>query len=141
MVIEVGTVFRFYFAEAAKTKRSVVVALVGEEKKYATLLLINSELTNFAQKNPNIRAAQLKLTLEGREAYLDHDSFLSCDYIFCRELRELQQAVRNNPGCILGKMSDQDIEKARGLIINGGRFRPIELERFGLLDEENEDED
>jgi hypothetical protein len=141
MAIEVGTVFRFYFAEASKTKRSVVVALVGEHKKFATLLLINTELTDFAKRNPNIRAAQLPLQVQGREDFLEHDSFLSCDYIFTRELRDLQQAVRNNPACILGKMNHADIEKAKGLILASGKFKPYELERFGLWEQDTDDED
>ena len=79
----------------------VVVALVGEHKKFATLLLINTELTEFAKRNSNIRAAQLPLKVVGREDFLDHDSFLSCDYIFTRELQDLQQAVRANPAVVL----------------------------------------
>ncbi len=140
MAIEVGTVFRFYLAEASKTKRSVVLALVGEHKKFATLLLINSELTEFAKRNPSIRAAQLPLALAGREDFLDHDSFLSCDYIFTRELRDLQQAVRTNPAVVLGKMSQSDLDQARKLILASGKFKPIELERFGLMEALDEDE-
>lgn len=141
MAIEVGTVFRFYFAEASKTKRSVVVAIVGDNKKFATLLLVNSELTDYAKKNPNIRAAHLPLSHAGREHYLDHDSFLGCDYIFTRELRELQQTVRRNPSCVLGKMAPKDIERAKTLIIESGRYKESELFRFGLLEDSTEDDD
>src|SRR5687768_2077163 len=130
MAIEVGTVFRFYFAEAGKTKRSVAVAITSDTRQYVTLLLINTELTGFAQKNPNIRAAQMPLGLAGREQYLDHDSFLSCDNLFTRDLRDLQNAVRRDPTCILGRMSMDDIDHAKQLIIDSGKYKEIELIRL-----------
>lgn len=141
MAIEVGTVFRFFVAEASKTKRTVVVALLGDHKQFATMLLINSELTDFAKKNPHIRAAQLPLSVAGRESYLDHDSFLSCDYLFTRELRDLQQAIRHNPSIVLGKMAKEDIENAKQLIRASGKFKPIELERLGLLENDDDGEE
>lgn len=139
MRIEVGTVFRFYFTEASKTKRSVVVAITSDNKKYVTLLLINSELTDFAKKNPIIRTAQLPLEFGGREHYLDHDSFLSCDNLFTRDLRELEQVVRRNPGCIIGKMDAADIKEAKRLVVECGKYKYHELIRFGILEDINED--
>lgn len=139
MAIEVGTVFRFYFEEASKTKRSVVVAITSDNRKYVTLLLINSELTDFAKKNASIRSAQMPLALATREHYLDHDSFLSCDNLFTRDLREMEQFLRKNPNCILGKMGIDDIVKARDLIIDCGKYKDHELLRFGILEEQEED--
>ena len=140
MGLRIGSVFRFYFAEASKTKRSVVVAVTDSTKRYATLLLINSELTDYAKKNPNIRKAQLPLTKQGREAFLEHDSFLNCANLFTREVRDLEQMVRSNPNCILGQLSEADLRAARDLIVRSGRFSPRELDDFGLT-EEDEDED
>jgi hypothetical protein len=138
MSVKIGTVFRFYFAEASKTKRSVVVALTHSSKEYATLLLINSELTDFAKNNPNIRKCQLLLGLEGREAYLEHDSFLNCAYMFTREVRDLEQMMRLNPDCVMGRMAEADIQAAKNLILHSGRFSQMELIDFGIVDEEDE---
>lgn len=139
MGIKIGTVMRFYFAEAYKTKRSVVVAVSGLGRKTATLLLINTEMTEYAKKTPSLRAVNIPLKLAGRETYLDHDSYLSCDRLFVRDLRDLEHHIRQNPDCILGSMDAGDIAHAKSVILSSGRYSAFDLEQFGLVDEEEDD--
>ena len=92
MVLGPGQVYRGFIAEANKVKRFVILS-ISMDKSEAYFLLINSDLTPFAENNPHYRRLNLPLPKEGRP-YLDHDSYLCCETVHSRNRSLLTNSVR-----------------------------------------------
>lgn len=124
-----------FVAIADDDKRFVVLNVSGEFYHY---LLINSKMTNYQLRNTRIGNLQMPLAHLGREAYLKWDSFLSCEKVHEGRVRDLHLRISAGEVKKLGVMSKSDFENARALIFNHGVYSKIELEAFGMFDEDFE---
>ena len=107
-----GAVLRFQSNQTSppKIKRCVVIALNDESVSLA-LTYINSGKPS----NPYLQPWQLYFECEGRE-YLDHDSYLDCAQLYEENFEVISRMIMRDFSIYLGRMSDEDFLKVRGLV-------------------------
>ena len=128
MVIRPGQVYRGFISEDNKVKRFVILS-ISMDRSEVYFLLINSNLTPFAENNPYFKRQNLLLKVEGR-SYLDHDSYLCCETVHSRNKGLMTNSLR---WCThIGNMSSEDLDASKDIIRSLPIYSPYELEDFGI---------
>lgn len=124
-----------YVIEASKDKRFVILSMDGDE---AYALLISSKLNYTQQTNPAIRRLKMPLESQGR-SYLNHDSYLCCETVHTFNMTDLLRQTRAKRLTKIGAMSPEDLYKAKRILWDAGLYNEIELNAFGIFEEDFEE--
>jgi hypothetical protein len=117
-----GDVFEFHSQVAGKLKIHLVVAIsINQDIAYCAI--INSRI------NPHFPNAKLLIGKNGRN-YLDHDSFVDCEKVYPKFVREFL----NHGGGMRyrGTMPAEDFEKVKRLMWEDGDISLAEFEDMGF---------
>jgi len=133
--LEVGSVLKLYVKDTTppKEKRFIIVGEKIDGLCLATVY-INSDINEKINYTPELKELHLPFQARGR-AYLDHDSFVDCSEFVIRERNEIEFAIKNRPGVVIGKLCDMDLATVKNKIINSPKIKGKDKKRYGLYQE------
>lgn len=133
--LEVGSVLKLYVKDTKppKEKRFIIVGKNIDGLCLATVY-INSEINENINYSPELKELHLPFQAAGR-TYLDHDSFVDCSEFVIREQKEIEYAIKNRPGVVIGTLCEMDLTAVRNKLINSPKIKRKDKKRFGFYPE------
>lgn len=105
-----------------------VILGVDDFGSYYGVGLINSD------PRINFKAADYQFKIKKEDyPFLSHDSYIDCSEIRTRRVDETTDYIAKNEKRILGRLTDDDIERVIAIVISAPTTKPIDLKRFNLL--------
>ena len=131
--LEIGCVIRKFvqFTIPPKEKRFIVVAFT-EDKIALAAVLINTSVNENVNYTADLKSLHIPLDHNGR-SYLDHASFIDCSELYEESVSILKSALKVDPGCLLGNLSEADLVKTQRLIAQSPSIKPYKKKRFGFI--------
>lgn len=114
-----------------KEKRFIVVG-TNSDSNEAAVIFINSELRLHANWNITFKNAQKLLKSDNRE-FLDKDSYVDCARLYKKNLRSLKENLKENPGLIIGNLSENDEKLIFGTLSGSQLLSTKEKRKFNLI--------
>lgn len=98
-----GAIVHVYVQSLRNPKHKYCVLACLEPR--ALLLLVNSEITEFKQQQPDLLAGQVEIDCASH-ACLRYDSWLDCTESHSYETQQLVREYDANAGIVVGRLSD-----------------------------------
>jgi hypothetical protein len=117
--------------QAAKEKRFIVLGR-DSFNNYIGTLFINTNVNFNIINSQELLELQYPVKKEGNE-YLKWDSFVDCSKIVKLEYAYVKNKIVENPGCVLGKVKEADLEIIYTLVKSSPNISPMELKSIGLM--------
>lgn len=130
--VKAGAVIKTFSKVADKVKRMIIVG-TDEDNVYLSSVLINSKPSKKHLNNPTLYADILEFDTNENRKYLDHKSYIDCSEIHIKPIKELTEAISNNPNVYLDCVSNSDLRLIRDTIKNSKNIKGHIKKRFGLF--------
>lgn len=130
--MHIGSVIRCFVTQTnpPKIKRFIILGR-DSSNNYIGTIFINTDVNWNVINSQEILELQYPVKHSENE-YLDNDSFIDCSKLIKMEYEYVKNAIVEKPGCVLGKVKDDDLEIIYTLVKSSPNISPIELQSIGL---------
>lgn len=131
-----GTVLKLHLKDTnpPKPKRFIIVGQSADNKLLA-IVLINSAVNRNVNLTNELMAHHLYFKREGREDFLEWDSYVDCAHLKELDAHEIEQKIKDKPEAKLGELCDEDWEKIRTTLRGASTIKGKIKKKFGFFDE------
>ncbi|MET7259323.1 hypothetical protein [Dyadobacter fermentans] len=130
--IQIGSVIRMYVQDTnpPKEKRFVIVS-EDETKVRLAVVYFNTVVNPNVNYTEESRSLHIPVSPEGRD-YLSGDCFIDCSELLEKSKESVIEYITDNPGELLGHMSDDDQREVQVKIMQAKTIPPYKKRRYGF---------